>query len=137
MANILRGERTIIDGDGVEYVLALDMDAFTEACQVLDMGLQAFMEALDGDDVKPHVLRALFYGAMFRHNPLPIGDCMTFMTTYGLQKIADDLKQLALAVMPARKDAPGGNVAAPPPQNRQQRRASGKSKTAGGGRKKP
>lgn len=135
MANLLRGERTFTHG-GIDYTLALDMDAFTEACQVLDMGLQAFMEALDGNDVKPHVLRALFYGAMHRYNRLPIGDCMSFMSAYGLEKIANDLKLLALSVMPDRKEPPSGNAVAPPSLNRQKRRASEKKPTSGGGRKK-
>ena len=135
MANLLRGERTFTH-EGTEYTLALDMDAFTEACMVLDMGLQAFMEALDAEDPKPHVLRALFYGAMFRYNPIPVKDCMSFMTAYGLEKIAAELKALALTVMPEQK-APVGNAEAPKqPGNRQQRRATAKKKTNGGGKKK-
>lgn len=135
MANLLRGERTFTH-EGVDYTMALDMDAFTEACQVLDMGLQAFMESLDGEDVKPHVLRALFYGAMYRYNRIPIGDCMTFMSAYGLENIANDLKLLALSVMPERKEAPMGNAPAPPSPNRQQRRAVEKKPISTGGRKK-
>lgn len=134
MANVVRGERTF-EHNGEEFTMVLDMNAFTEACQVLDVGLQTFMNSLAQEDPKPHVIRALFYGAMHQHNRIPIDECMDFIMEYGLAEIAVELKELASSVMPKAKPVAEGN--APAPLNRKDRRSGKSSKTIRGGQKKP
>src|SRR3546814_2840003 len=89
MANPIRGEHTIKTEDG-EFTLCLDMDAFTEACAVLDCGINRLMEMLEGDDPKPHVIRALLYGALKRHNPIPLEDVMSFVQAFGLVEMTGE-----------------------------------------------
>jgi hypothetical protein len=134
MANVVRGERTFTH-KGEDYTMVLDMNAFTEACQVLDVGLQSFMNSLAQQDPRPHVIRALFYGAMHKHNRIPIDDCMDFIMEYGLPEIAIELKELAASVMPKVKPEAEGN--APTTPNRKERRSGQSNKATRGGQKKP
>lgn len=137
MGNVIRGEARV-EHAGETLHLVLDMNAFTVAGRMLDMGINRLMAEFEAskDDPKLHIIQAILYGSLNRHHP-DISPAMTMdlVQEIGTLEISKVLEELCTNAMPKADE--GNEVAPKGADTASQKPSSGKKKTRSGGKKKP